>query len=415
MLTLSRPLIVVDLETTGLSPATDRIVEISILKVFPDGTREHRTRRLNPEQPIPYHATGMHGIRQADVAHQPTFRQVAKALFAHLDGCDLCTFNGRRFDVPLLAKEFARVQLEFPAASTHHVDVFDLFRLLQPQLRSRTLTVAVEHYLYRSHSGSHQAAADVSATFEVLHAMLRHHQLDLNRLLDTSGAKGACSIDQLHELCLTTGPRTTRKPSTLNRNVLPASLQPLLAQLLGLCSGILADGEVNEAEAFFFAEWLRRNAPASPVWPFSDLLARVKRIFADGTCDESERAELRQVMTALLESATHDSRPAADDAGLPLCSPAPHPVEFMGRHFVVTGKFAFGPRQRVFSAILDLGGIPTDTAPSATTHYVVVGAAGSSDWLTSTQGRKLQKAVQLRAKGYPLHIISEEHFRRYLA
>ncbi|GAB2778004.1 DNA polymerase III epsilon subunit-like protein [Hymenobacter luteus] len=421
MLHLTRPLAVVDLETTGLSPSTDRIVEISILKVYPDGTHEHKTRRLNPEQPIPYHATAVHGIRQADVAQQPTFRQVAKALLAYLDDADLCTFNGRRFDVPLLAKEFARVQLNFPAPATQHVDVFDLFRLLHPQLPSRTLSAAVQHYLQRPHTGAHQAKADVTATFEVLQAMSRSQLPELLRLRGSSPhLTGLCPME-LHELCL--GLAAPRPPAgslavaSLPAPSLPAApdLQPLLAQLLGLCSGILADGEVNEAEARFFADWLRTHAPAQPVWPFSDLLTRVERIFADGVCDAAERAELREVMTALLDEPRQPapSTPASDQE-LPLCEPAPHPVQFAGRHFVVTGKFAYGTRAAVFAAIQALGGVPSDAAPSAGTHYVVVGAAGSPNWVTSSQGRKLQKAVQLRAQGTQLHIVSEQHFRRYL-
>ena len=168
MLKLLRPLVIYDLETTGTDVVTDRIVEISILKVFPDGTREAKTRRLHPERTIPAGASAVHGIYDADVADQPRFRQVAKGLWTYLAGCDLCTFNGKRFDVPLLAEEFSRVALSFPAPDAAHVDISDIYRLLNP----RTLSAAVMHYLGRDHDGAHSAEADTTATFELLQAMI---------------------------------------------------------------------------------------------------------------------------------------------------------------------------------------------------------------------------------------------------
>jgi DNA polymerase-3 subunit epsilon len=168
MLKLTRPLAIYDLETTGTNPVTDKIVEISVLKIFPDGTREARTRRLQPERPIPREATAVHGISDADVAEQPLFRQIAKGLHAYLADCDLCTFNGKRFDVPLLAEEFARVQLDFPDRDVAVVDVFDIYRLLNP----RSLSAAVAQYLNREHTQAHSAEGDTTVTFELLEALI---------------------------------------------------------------------------------------------------------------------------------------------------------------------------------------------------------------------------------------------------
>lgn len=103
MLKLFRPLVIYDLESTGVQITTDRIVKISTIKLFPDGTRETKTRRLYPEQLIPPGASAVHGIYDAGVADEPRFRQIAKGLWGYLAGCDLCTFNGKRFDVPLLS------------------------------------------------------------------------------------------------------------------------------------------------------------------------------------------------------------------------------------------------------------------------------------------------------------------------
>ncbi|TGE22707.1 3'-5' exonuclease [Hymenobacter metallicola] len=167
MLRLVRPLVVFDLETTGTDTVNDRIVEISILKIFPDGTRETKTRRLHPGRPIPAGATAVHGISDADVAAEPTFKQIAKGLLAYLSGCDLCTFNGKRFDVPLLAEEFALVGLDFPSWDTSVIDVSDIYRILNP----RTLAAAVTQYLGRDHTQAHTAEADTAATFELLEAL----------------------------------------------------------------------------------------------------------------------------------------------------------------------------------------------------------------------------------------------------
>lgn len=168
MLKLLRPLVIYDLETTGTNVVTDRIVEISTLKVSPDGTREAKTHRLHPERPIPAGASAVHGIYDADVASQPYFRQIAKGLWAYLAGCDLCTFNGKRFDVPLLAEEFRRAQLDFPAPDAAHVDISDIYRVLNP----RSLSAAVMQYLGRDHDDAHSAQADTTATFDLLQAMI---------------------------------------------------------------------------------------------------------------------------------------------------------------------------------------------------------------------------------------------------
>jgi NAD-dependent DNA ligase len=186
-------------------------------------------------------------------------------------------------------------------------------------------------------------------------------------------------------------------------------------QLVGICTGILADGEVNENEAIFFAEWVRKHAPAEPVWPFTDILQRIERIFADGVCDVEERAELKDVMEALC-GFTEQPLPMAENLSttLPLCVPQPHPLVFTSQQFVVTGKFAYGARSAVFEAIEALGGSPTDAAPTKTTNYLVVGVFASRDWINTSHGRKIEKAVQLREKGTGINIISEEHWKQFI-
>lgn len=185
-------------------------------------------------------------------------------------------------------------------------------------------------------------------------------------------------------------------------------------QLSGICAGILADGVVSEQEAIFFAEWIRKFAPLEPIWPFTDILQRVERIFADGHCDDIEREELKGVMQPLC-GYTKDSN-AADtySTTLPLSSPLPDPVLFPGRVFNITGKFAFGTRHKVMEAIVARGGHPSDSPPTQESHYLVIGIFASRDWANTNYGRKIERAVELRDNGSGLAIISEEHWKKFV-
>lgn len=184
ILHLQRPIICFDLETTDKDPITSRIVEICLLKVHPDGRRELKTRRLNPTVPIDPEATAIHGIENIHVVNEPTFAQVAKSLHGFFAGCDLATFNGERFDLVLLAEEFARVGLFFPEEDAVSVDVSNIYRVLNP----RTLAAAVSQYLKREHVDAHTAEADVTATFELLEVLV----LDIRGQAEEVGLGDAC-------------------------------------------------------------------------------------------------------------------------------------------------------------------------------------------------------------------------------
>jgi len=175
-LELDRPIVFFDLETTGIDPATDRIVEISCLRVAPDGQRETKTRRINPERPIPPEATAIHKITDDDVRDEPPFRQVAKALLDWLEEADLAGFNVARFDAPLLDQEFRRCGCDLKLSSRRIIDAMTIFH----RKERRDLTAAVRFYLDRDHEGAHAAEADVTATIEILEAQLERYD-DLPR------------------------------------------------------------------------------------------------------------------------------------------------------------------------------------------------------------------------------------------
>ena len=171
-LVLTQPLAVIDLETTGLDAKTARIVEISVLKVSPDGTHDHRTRRLNPQVPIPPESTAVHGITDEDVADAPTFASIATSLAEFLVGCDLCGFNLKRYDLRILVAEFRRAGVTFPLEGRAVVDPMEIYHQKEP----RHLAAAVRWYLGREHAEAHSAAADVLATVEIFDAMLARYE-----------------------------------------------------------------------------------------------------------------------------------------------------------------------------------------------------------------------------------------------
>lgn len=167
-LVLHKPLAIIDLETTGTDPQTDRIVEIGILKALPDGGKEHRNHRVNPGIPIPPEATVIHGIADIDVANEPRFVQLAANLRAFLEGCDLCGFNLKRFDLRVLYVEFNRASLPFSLEGRAILDPMEIFHAREP----RDLRAAVHFYCGREYENAHTAFADVLATADVLDAML---------------------------------------------------------------------------------------------------------------------------------------------------------------------------------------------------------------------------------------------------
>ncbi|MFV0418845.1 MAG: exonuclease domain-containing protein [Dysgonomonas sp.] len=167
-LNLKNPLVFFDLETTGTDTVKDRIVEIAYLKVFPNGKKEVKTRRINPEMPIPPGATAIHGISDDDVKDSPTFKKIAKSLADQIEGCDLAGFNSSRFDIPLLAEEFLRAGVDIDFSRRKMIDVQIIFH----KKEERTLKAAYKFYCDEELVDAHSAEADTLATYEVLKAQL---------------------------------------------------------------------------------------------------------------------------------------------------------------------------------------------------------------------------------------------------
>ncbi len=171
-LKLYKPLCTFDLETTGTNISKDRIVEICILKVNPDASRETKTWIVNPEMLIPKESSAIHGITDEKVKDAPTFREIAPKIQEMISGCDLAGFNSNRFDVPLLAEEFLRVGLDFDLSKIKLVDAQTIFH----KMEQRNLTAAYKFYCKKDLENAHSAEADVLATFEVLDAQVAHYE-----------------------------------------------------------------------------------------------------------------------------------------------------------------------------------------------------------------------------------------------
>jgi DNA polymerase-3 subunit epsilon len=174
---LRRPIAFIDLETTGINVSSDRIVEISVLKIYPNGKEEWMSNRINPEMPIPPKSTAIHGITDEDVADSPTFKEIAKKLTAFLEGTDLAGYNAIKFDIPVLAEEFLRANIDFNFHKRKYVDVQVIFH----KKEQRTLAAAYQFYCNRELENAHSSKADTEATYEVLKAQLdRYNDLENN-------------------------------------------------------------------------------------------------------------------------------------------------------------------------------------------------------------------------------------------
>ena len=165
---LKNPLVFFDLETTGIDVAVDRIVEISYLKVYPNGDTESKTLKVNPGMPIPQKATSIHGITDDDIKDAPAFQEIAKNIAKIFEGCDFAGYNSNKFDLPLLAEEFLRTEIDFDLKKRKFIDIQVIFH----KKEQRTLSAAYRFYCNKKLEDAHSAEADTQATFEILQAQL---------------------------------------------------------------------------------------------------------------------------------------------------------------------------------------------------------------------------------------------------
>jgi len=171
-LKLKKPIVFFDLETTGVQIAKDRIVEIAILKVFPNGNKESKTWLVNPTIPIPNEITAIHGISDKQVENEPPFKELAAEILELIHNCDLAGYNSNKFDIPLLAEEFLRAGIDFDIKNRRTIDVQNIFH----KLEQRTLVAAYRFYCNKDLKHAHSAEADTLATYEVLLAQLEKYK-----------------------------------------------------------------------------------------------------------------------------------------------------------------------------------------------------------------------------------------------
>ena len=215
-LNLTKPICFFDLETTGINISKDRIVEISILKIFPNGTEERKTWLVNPEMQIPKEVIAIHGITNEKVTNEPTFKELAKDIHNMIKDSDLGGFNSNRFDIPLLAEEMLRADVDFDMKNRVSVDVQTIFH----KMEQRTLVAAYKFYCDKNLEDAHSAEADTFATYEVLKAQLsRYDELenDTKFLADFSSRKkfadfaGFINFNKKNEECFSFGKHKNKR------------------------------------------------------------------------------------------------------------------------------------------------------------------------------------------------------------
>ncbi|MDR9457008.1 MAG: exonuclease domain-containing protein [Salegentibacter sp.] len=171
-LNLTKPICFFDLEATGTNLAKDRIVEIAILKIFPNGNKESKTWLVNPEITIPEEVIAIHGITNEKVANEPTFKELSSKVYEMIKGCDLAGYNSNRFDIPLLVEELLRAGIDFDLKNVVAVDVQTIFH----KKEQRTLSAAYQFYCGKNLEDAHTAEADTNATYEVLKSQLERYE-----------------------------------------------------------------------------------------------------------------------------------------------------------------------------------------------------------------------------------------------
>lgn len=172
MLQLSRPIAFIDLETTGVNLSADRIVELAIVKIMPDGSRVTKRKLINPEMPIPQSSSDIHGITDEMIKDAPTFKQAANEIKQFVENCDLGGYNSNRFDIPMLMEEFLRAGVDVDLSICRMVDVQHIFYTMEP----RTLSAAYKFFCDKEHINAHGAEADINATIEVFEAQLKRYE-----------------------------------------------------------------------------------------------------------------------------------------------------------------------------------------------------------------------------------------------
>lgn len=191
---LNRPLLIFDIEATGLSITKDRIVELAIVKIHPDGKKDEFLEKVNPEMPIPEESSLIHGIYDKDVKDCPTLKELLSKIEAFIDGCDIAGYNSNKFDLPMLSEELLRVESTFDLSVIKHIDVQNIFH----KMEQRTLSAAYKFYCEKDLENAHTALADATATWEVLDAQIaKYNELesDVNFLADFSRYEDVERVD----------------------------------------------------------------------------------------------------------------------------------------------------------------------------------------------------------------------------
>lgn len=371
----------VDVETTGLDPTTEEIVELSIMlfaydkgngKIF--GVLEEYTGRREPSKPIPKEAYKIHGITDKEVKGKQLEYNRIESL---IQKAEFLVAHNASFD-----REF--VSNLYPFAN-------------QKQWRCSMGGVAWRKYGYKS-----AALQNLLQDHKIKVPQAHRANLDIEAallLLSQISEQGKPYFFEILQY-------NKRMP---NRYIDAKRInERKVDELIGICKGVTADGVLTVEEVQILVKWLESNKNATSKWPGNILAERIKEIVSDGIINENELTELFQILKKTMGGIPELNLPTS----LPFDNPEPE-VTFNGKIFCFTGNFSYGTRDECESEVINRGGI-VQSNPTRKTNYLVLGSFGNEEWIHSLYGRKIEHVIRQKSKGFPIAIVSEEHWAKHL-
>ncbi len=356
--------VVFDLETTGLSSDSE-IIEIGAIKVEKGTITDQFSKLIKPKNPIPANATLVNGITDDMVRNEQTIEEVFPEFIQFLSGYPLIGYNISTYDIPIMQRELYKLGIAY---SGDYYDVLDLAREKLPNLRNKKLrTVAA--YLCSVGERQHRSLDDCITTNKVYMKLRTENFTDSNDVRE----------------------QRAKKYNTTLTNATMA-----LQDLQYLMMGIIADNEVSEDEVMTLNQWLEQNVELEGQYPFDRVFNVIKKTLEDGIIDDEEKQSLLTILKDYTDP-VGAAQANADSSGCVFCN----------NTFVLTGDFKHGQRKDIENMIIEAGGL-VKSGVSGKTSYVVVGALGSPDWSNGNYGTKIKKAMELKERGNPIRIITEE-------
>lgn len=352
--------IIFDLETSGLNVNTCEILEVGAIKVLDGEVVDSFSSLICPKGKIDKAAIEVNSISLIDLYNAPTEEYVIPDFFNFISGYDLCGYNIKTFDIPILRRYAGKYNFDL---SNEIIDILPIARQKLGFLKNKTLS-SVASYFKIDTSSAHRAISDCKITLDVFKGLLELPDCEVHaqsRKYSTHYSKETYQLNELHSLI----------------------------------SGIMSDGELENDEIAFLNDWLKTHEELKGNYPFDRIYAVLTSVLEDGIVEDSEAKELITLFNNFIDGK--------------ITAPIEEGIDINGKSFVITGEFELGDRDFVVSKLESLGGI-NRKGVSGKTDYLIVGALGSADWSSKNYGSKVKKAKELQQSGKQILIVSENDF-----